>query len=275
MVALTLGLALLGYLSGSAVALALLVKNRLDEAGRALFPTLLGFAFHTISIGSACVIYGGWITAASASESFSFIAWSLVLFTMLIVWRYKVPALLSFLLPLASLTALLAFVQSGDLRLLAPLQAVPKATWLWLHVSLSLLAVAALFLAAVAGLVYLLQEQQVKSRRPGYLFRRLPSLEVCDRLGYKSLSVGFVLLTGSLMTAAVGIWSSLELRWSWDLTTSLAVAGWPLYMAVIYWRWAVGLRGRKAAYLAIVGGLSVTGILLGVLLLSGRFHPGT
>lgn len=269
----SLVLALIGYSVGSGYALWLLMHDRLESGGRVVVPTLAGLFFHTVSLAAVCVVHGGWPVGAPA-ESFSFISWAIALLAVLAIWRYAAPSLLAFALPLAALNALLALVLAGRFDGLVAVDEIPTGPWLWAHITLSLLAVAALLLAALAGVTYLLQERQLKSRHPGPLMSRLPALEVCDRLGYRSLLVGFALLTAGFLTGAVGVWSVLESGWSWDLTRVLSLAAWGVYLAVLSWRWVAGVRGRKAAYLTIVGSLSVTAILLGVLLVSGRFHPG-
>lgn len=274
MVAALLGSALACYLISATYSLFLLVRNRPEESGRAALPTLLGVGFHTLSLLAALAFGAGW-PLDSPSASFSLIGWALAIFTLWSSRRYQVPALLGFVLPLLALTTLVAFLQVAAADALGPLAVLRLDAWLWLHASFSLMAVGALMLASTTGVVYLLQERQVKSRRPGALFRRLPSLDDCDRLEHRSLSWGFVMLTVGIMSGLMWIWSSPDLRWTWDLTRGLALAGWLLYLVVLYTRWAVGWRGRKAAYLTVVGGLSIAGILLEVLLLSGRFHPGS
>lgn len=269
----SLALAVAGYTAASAYALWLLRQDRLEPGGPVVLATLAGLFFHTVSLAAVCVVHGGWPVGASG-ESFSFISWAVALLAVVAVWRYRAPSLLAFALPLAALTALVALLLSGRPDGLAPLEGGPVGPWLWAHITLSLLAVAALLLAALAGVAYLLQERQLKSRHPGPLMSRLPALEVCDRLGHRSLLVGFALLTAGFLMGGIGLWSGLDSGWSWDTTRVLALSAWGVYLAVLAWRWAVGLRGRKAAWLTIAGSLSVTAILLGVLLVSGRFHPG-
>lgn len=273
MVSSTLAVALVAYVVGCLQAVAALLRRRREPGYGILVPVSVGVLAHTASLGAVCVVYGGWPVGA-ASESFSFISWSLALLAVLVAARYRSPVLLGFALPLAALTAALALALQEDVAALTTLAAVPRGAWLWVHIVLSLIAVAALMVSALAGLAYLLQEGQLKSRRPGFLSSRLPSLETCDRAGHQALSVGFALLTAGFLAGVFGVWSRLGPDWTWDLTQALAVAAWALYLAVLYWRWTVGLRGRRAAWLAIVGSLSVTAILVGVVVLSGRFHPG-
>ena len=48
-------------------------------------------------------------------------------------------------------------------------------------------------LAAVAGVMYLIQERQLKRKKLGALFHRLPNIDVLDELNYRCLTIGFPL----------------------------------------------------------------------------------
>ena len=48
--------------------------------------------------------------------------------------------------------------------------------------------------------MYLLQEKQVKRKKMGALFRRLPSLDVLDDINYRCLTIGFPFLTVGIIT---------------------------------------------------------------------------
>lgn len=272
MITTTLGAALLAYLVGAAFALKAMVENRAGTDLAAVAATALGWVLHTVSLGAVCVVNQGW-PLGSASENISFIAWSMVGLAFLFAWRAQATSLAAFAIPLVALLTTVALMRSDDPEVLASLQLIPRGTWLWIHIALMLLAVAALAISGLVGFIYLLQERQLKSRRPGGLLTRLPSLEVCDRLGYRALAVAFTLLTAGLITGVVNSMLPGQVQWSWDLTKGLALVIWIVNLALLYGRWAVGWRGRKAAYLAVAGTLSVTGLLLGVLLFAGTFHP--
>src|SRR5206468_8514929 len=112
---------------------------------------------------------------------------------------------------------------------------------LFVHVGAAALGTAVLALAFGLAVLYLASEKQVKAKRPGRLFARLPSLELMDRAGYRLAVWGFVFLsvaiaTGSLVSKqAVG--TSLPIApkqgfaiLAWALLASLIqarlVAGW-------------------------------------------------
>ncbi len=66
------------------------------------------------------------------------------------------------------------------------------------HVALVLIGLAALVLNFGGALMYLLQERQLKSRRPRQYSIALPPLETLDRLTYATLTAGFPFLTAGL-----------------------------------------------------------------------------
>jgi ABC-type transport system involved in cytochrome c biogenesis permease subunit len=115
----------------------------------------------------------------------------------------------------------------------------------------------AFFLTFAAGLLYLLQERELKSRRPRAWFHSLPPLESIDDLAYKSLSIGFPFITIGIVTGAIWASSLWGPEWPRDPKIAWAFATWIIYLALLSARWIAGWRGRKAAYIAIVGFLAI------------------
>lgn len=138
-----------------------------------------------------------------------------------------------------------------------------------LHLLCSWLSYAAFLIASVAGALFLAQERQLKQKRMGLLFHRLPSLETLDRLNFWAVGAGFTLLSCGL---ACGFWGSWILRgrwWSWDPKELLTVALWGVYLAVWMIRWRSTLRGRKVAVLSMLG----FGVVLLAFLSVNRWLP--
>ena len=65
------------------------------------------------------------------------------------------------------------------------------ANWIPIHVSFSLAGYAALLLAFLAGVMYLIQERELKRKNPRAFYYRLPPLETIDHLSSKALAIGF------------------------------------------------------------------------------------
>jgi ABC-type uncharacterized transport system permease subunit len=122
--------------------------------------------------------------------------------------------------------------------------------WLIAHISLIFAGYAALVLSFSASLIYLLQERALKSKRPGGLLSRLPSLQVTDEIGFRSLLIGFPFMTAGLvagMVIAQANFGRVDFR---DAKIFLSLLTWAVYLVLLYTRWSAGWRGRRAAYLA-------------------------
>ncbi|NIQ02163.1 MAG: cytochrome C assembly protein, partial [Nitrospinaceae bacterium] len=83
----------------------------------------------------------------------------------------------------------LIFLFSGFLSKESPLvEGTESHFWLTLHRTLSILGYAAFAIAFAAGIMYLIQENQVKSKKLGIMYFRMPSLEVLDNLNHKVIT---------------------------------------------------------------------------------------
>jgi len=149
---------------------------------------------------------------------------------------------------------------------------VLKGFWFYSHIILEFTGDAALALACGAGILYLLQEKGIKTKNPGFFFKRLPSLDLLDNVGYTCLTTGFALLTIGLVTGfiyAKTIWGRF---WSWDPKEVFSVGAWVVYAALLHLRLYSGWRGRKSAIMTIIGFLIIVFTFLGVNMLLGGHH---
>jgi len=124
------------------------------------------------------------------------------------------------------------------------------------------------------GLMYVLQERQLKSKSLGTMYHRLPSLEFLDGLGHRALLVGFPLLTIGLVTGALHAQAAWGRVLTWDPTLVLSLLAWLIYAGLLQARLTGGWRGRKAALLAVVSFCALLVTFVGVSVLVGRPHLG-
>ena len=170
-------------------------------------------------------------------EVIIFLAWAMVLFYLVIGNTYR-------LSPLGLFTAPVAFVlQTG--ALLAPIDtppataalALPHAAvnrWLEFHAAFSMLAYGAFALAGIAGVMYLLQERQLKTHRLRSLFFQLPSIADLGVVNARLLLVGFILLSlGLLAGMGIGAPGNAFLHLGWPLVT------WLLYAFLVQASWGL------------------------------------
>jgi len=147
-----------------------------------------------------------------------------------------------------------------------------------LHVSAAVLGYSAFAVAAVYGLLYLLQYQEIRTKRFGLIFRRLPSLDILDRMNFYAAAAGFVLLT-----LAIGLgawWGSIASAADpnrfgapfLDPKVFVALLTWALYGAALIGRRMVSWGGARMAYSSLIGFLVVLFSMFAVNLLMSKFH---
>jgi len=210
---------------------------------------LAGFLSHTLGL-AMLVSQLRQMPVTTLPQTFSLFAWAIVGSYLAFQLKFNIRILGTFVSPLAVVFMLLSSAIPGRV---IPNSKLFKSFWLTLHVATMFIGMAIFALAFCAGIMYLLQERQIKSKSFGLLYRRLPSLEVLDSLNYVCLTFGFPLITIGLISGFVyagAVWQSF---WHWDPKEILSVVTWLIYAVLLHERLAVGWRGRRAAIMAIIG----------------------
>jgi len=165
-------------------------------------------------------------------------------------WRYKVKNFGAFVSVLVVLLLLLAASFSTAF---APPPPILNSMWLPVHAGLSLAAYSFFLLAFCGGLMYLLQERELKGKRFGYFFSRLPSLDALDQLNSHCLAIGFVLLTMGIVSGSLWLWQAYGVHWRWGEKEVSSALIWLVYLVQLHQRFTVGWRGKRAAMMAVIG----------------------
>ena len=101
-------------------------------------------------------------------------------------------------------------------------------------------------LAFAGGVLYLVQERQLKRRTAGRFYRLLPSLDMLDRINYRSLTTGFPLLTLGIITGAIWAENAWGSYWSWDPKETWSLITWFIYAAFLHARLTRDGRSRPS-----------------------------
>jgi ABC-type uncharacterized transport system permease subunit len=170
----------------------------------------------------------------------------------------------AFLAPLVVLLLLASRVRHGHAP--APL----GGAVLLAHIASVTVGTAAFSVAFAMSVAYLLQERQVKTKRLGGLFQRLPSLEVLDSVAWRSVAVGLPALTLGIVC---GLFVGHRARGADGPVVTwqqyIALGAWALFAAVLLLRVAAGWRGRRAALGTILWYLGAVLVLVGYYLREG------
>lgn len=229
--------------------------------------TGLGFLFHTVALLTR-TIEASYIPITNLHEAMSFFSWALVLAFLLIEYKYRIYVLGSFVLPLTFISLISSAALPMEIKMLDP---VMQSAWLGIHTILAIMGAAAFSIAFLAGLMYLLQEWFLKSKRFNILYQKLPSLDLLDDLNYRAISFGFPLLTVGIITGSIWAEYAWGTYWNWEPKQTWSLIVWLFYAAMLHGRLSVGWRGKKAAYMAIIGFIGVVFTFVGVnMLMQGR-----
>jgi ABC-type uncharacterized transport system permease subunit len=133
--------------------------------------------------------------------------------------------------------------------------------FLVLHVGLVLAAFAGFTLAAALAGLYLWQERRLKSRSASVLRVPAPSLATLDELEGKTIAFALPALT---LGIGVGLLRLRSDGGGVDALMAVTVVTWLVYGAFLVLRYGVGWRGRRAAYLSLLGFALVLAVRLGL-----------
>ena len=239
------------YLASTVVYFVYLLKqkDRLQAIGYYVLLTV--FIIHTVTIGYQYV-HTGQMPVQNFHQTLTLAAWAIAAAFLFLRYRFNVKVLGIFAAPLVAFIMIMAFRLPAE-GTLVETRSIFSSFWLISHVVIIFIGEAAFALACGVGILYVLQENAIKTKRHGFFFKRLPSLELLDNTGYACIVVGFTLLTIGLITGFVyakSIWGSF---WSWDPKEVWSGIAWLLYAALLHGRLALGWRGRKAAIMSMVG----------------------
>ena len=115
---------------------------------------------------------------------------------------------------------------------------------LQLHAWCALLAYATLAIAALLALMLWAQERALRRREFHGWLRALPPLTELESLLFRTIAVGFVLLTATLLTGVLFVEDLFEQHLVQK--TVLSVLSWLLFGGLLAGRWRYGWRGATA-----------------------------
>jgi cytochrome c-type biogenesis protein CcsB len=237
------------YLSATAGYVAFFVKpERKRIAAFSLGLTFLGFFLH-FAYFALRWSESGRVPVTNFFEAINALGLGIVLVFLVMELKYKIPALGSFMLPLVVLFMLPAAAMTGQIEDLKP---ILKSNWLGVHTGLAVLGDAAFAFAFIVSVMYLIQERQLKHKRLGAIFHRLPPLDVMDTISYRALTLGWPLFTLGMITGSIWAESAWGTYWSWDPKETWSLIVWVIYLVLLHLR-TIGWRGRKMAYLSVAG----------------------
>jgi ABC-type uncharacterized transport system permease subunit len=222
------------------LATALLVRGLASDAGHSgTPPPWLWLAFAGVLVHGLHHLLA-WRGAGAADMHFfsalSLVGLGMALLTTLFGAAGRMRALGVIVFPIAAVT-LVGYAAHG-------VRAEPLDWRLQLHAWSALLAYATLAVAALLAILLMLQERALRRREFRGWLRALPPLTELESLLFRTIAVGFALLTATLLTGVLFVSDLL----AQDLMhkTVLSVLSWLAFGALLVGRWRHGWRGPTA-----------------------------
>ena len=238
-----------------------LKKNRMEKAGEILQAAAL--LLHT----AALVLRGIAAERLPMTNQYEFatcFAWALAGVSLVFIRKYRFPVLGVFAMPIVFLIMGYAAMQNRDIR---PLMPALQSGWLAFHVSTAIIAYGSFGVSAALGAIFLLRR---KVKEGGFLDQHIPEESKLDIISYRSVCLGLLFLTLTILTGAIWAERAWGSYWSWDPKETWSLVTWIIYAVYLHLRLRRGWKGKTAAIFAVIGFVCVIFTYIGV----NTFLPG-
>jgi len=134
-----------------------------------------------------------------------------------------------------------------------------QSYWIAIHVTTMIVAIGLYTVGAVVTVLYLIADRHGRRAaaglpsRPAGIIAQLPRPVVLDRLAYRSILFAFPVWTFGVMAGAIWADHAWGRYWGWDPKETWSFITWVVYACFLHARATAGWRGRKAAYIQLVG----------------------
>jgi ABC-type transport system involved in cytochrome c biogenesis permease subunit len=246
------------YFLAALIYLAFLFGKKDKTAKTAFIPAVAGLVIHTGAL-ILRTVESGHAPFTNMYESLSFLAWATALAFVLINLRFSIPKAGPYLMLVT--VALMALASSPLMpKETAPLVPALQSYWLWLHVSVTLLGEAFFAVAFITSLMYLSARDPEKKDK-------------MDSVSYRAVAVGFPLFTlGGLVFGMVWAQKAWGTYWSWDPKEVWSLITWFVFALYLHTRIVMGWKGKRSAWIAILGFLAALFTYFGVNYLLSGLH---
>lgn len=207
-------------------------------------------------------------------ESLIFLTWGISLVHLsLEKWNQETYLGVIFAPILLFINAFATLTLPASMQEMTPLIPALKSNWLMMHVSIMMLSYSTLIAGSLMAIAFLMissnpkMKVEEKSETNAMGFH-----ETLDNLSYRTLSIGFPLLTLGILSGAIWANEAWGSYWSWDPKETWALITWFIFAIYFHFRLTWGWKGKKPAIVASLGFVLVWVCYLGVNLLGSGLH---
>jgi len=234
------------------------LADRADLAGRAaLWLTLLGAlaqagALVTRGLAADRVPWGNMYEFTIATALVGVVAW--------LVLAFRRPVRHLGLFVTLAVVLLLGFAAVRLYSQAGPLVPALNSYWLKIHVTAAVLATGVFLVGFVAAALYLIRERYDTGRAvrfPATLGAGLPDAETLERITFRLHALAFPIWTFAIMAGAIWAEEAWTRYWGWDPKETWAFISWVVYAGYLHARATAGWRRATAAWIAVVGWITM------------------
>jgi len=224
-------------------------------------------------------------------ESMVLFVWAMTIGYLWMERKYKLKVMGAFVMSIAFLSIVAASVLPYRYKSAEPLNPALQSKWKWLvsllgrfdlenyaigwldfHVFSTFVGYAAFGISFGLSIMFLLKNRGELLSRKNIFIDSFPEARVLDELSYRAIAWGFPFLTVGIVSGAIWANYAWGTYWGWDPKETWSLITWFVYAAYLHARVTRGWRGKRAAYLSIIGFMAVIFLYWGVSFILPGLH---
>ena len=228
-------------------------------------------------------------------ESLLFLTWCLTFTQIILEYKNKEVLIGTINAPISLfIISFASFSLPSDMQEAIPLVPALRSNWLMMHVTIMMISYATLMIGSLLSILFLIISQGRSSyneesykvndknfyniNKNSIIFNKkintnkITLLRSIDNLSYRTIGLGFPLLTIGIIAGAVWANEAWGSYWSWDPKETWALITWLIFASYLHARLTKSWSGKKPAIIASVGFFIVWICYLGVNFLGKGLH---
>lgn len=237
----------------------------------------------------------GYFPLSNLYESLLFLTWCLTFTHAFLEYKYKNILIGAISSPVSLfIISFASFLLPEEMHTASPLVPALRSNWLMMHVTVMMISYASLIIGSLLSILFLVISLGSKKTKNEYInqknkfcltndsailvktkstmARNMTLLDSIDNLSYRTIGLGFPLLTIGIVAGAVWANEAWGSYWSWDPKETWALITWLIFASYLHSRLTKSWKGKKPAILASIGFLVVWICYLGVNFLGKGLH---
>jgi ABC-type uncharacterized transport system permease subunit len=210
---------------------------------------VIGIILHFAAIAIKTIEIG-YIPFSSIHGAISIFIWFVMVSYLILELTTREKSVGALIIPMSTILLFIPTISSYDT---GALPNILKNVWFEIHVASSLFAYASFAISFVTGILYVLLFHKIKAKHLGLFYSRLPSLVVMERMSFLAIATGLVFLTFGIINGFIWASQITQVSFAGDPKVIFSIVNWAVYMLYIHLSQMKSWKGKRLAYLAIIG----------------------